>query len=233
MGQVRQLYELQEIDLDLDGKRQALARVESQIGESEALTRAREGLEAENHRVAQLERKQREAEWQVDDLQVKITPLRTKLYSGEVKSPKELTNLQREVEQLEAQRGSLEDRVLESMVQVDVVHDAIKEKRRELVQIEEEWRHTQEQLSKEQAGLKSELSALEQRRSLMLARIDPKDVELYQVLREGKQGRAIAKVEQGMCQGCRITLPLAVLQRTREGEELVQCSSCGRILYVG
>ncbi len=233
MGQARQLYELQEVDLDLDGERLALAQVESQIGESEALARARGGLEVEERRAVQLESEQRGVEWQVDDLQAKITPLRQQLYSGTVKSPKELTSLQREVELFEAQRISLEDRVLEIMTQVEAAHDSIKEKRSELAQIEEEWRHTQEQLSKEQEGLKAALIVLEQRRGTLLVRIDPKDVELYQVLRERKQGRAVASVGQGMCQGCRITLPLADLQRVREGGGLVQCSSCGRILYMG
>jgi predicted nucleic acid-binding Zn-ribbon protein len=233
MSKARQVYELQEVDLDLDSKRLELAWVESQLGESEALVRARDGLAAEKLHAAQLEGEQREVEWQVDDLQAKITPFQQQLYSGKVKIPKELTNLQREVELLEAQRISLEDRVLEIMAQVEAAQDRIKEKTRELAQIEEEWRQAQERLSKEQQELKTALAAIEQRRGILLTKMDPPDVQSYQVLRDRKQGQAVARVAQGMCQGCRIALPLAELQRVREDGGLVYCSSCGRILYMG
>ena len=40
-----------------------------------------------------------------------------------------------------------------------------------------------------------------------------------------------ARVEQGICRGCRISLPTTDLQQARSGK-LVQCSSCGRILFL-
>jgi predicted nucleic acid-binding Zn-ribbon protein len=51
-------------------------------------------------------------------------------------------------------------------------------------------------------------------------------------LLERRQGRAVAKVERGMCGGCRISLPMTVLQKARSGLDVVQCVSCERILYV-
>jgi predicted nucleic acid-binding Zn-ribbon protein len=35
----------------------------------------------------------------------------------------------------------------------------------------------------------------------------------------------------GACSGCRISLPMNLIQRAR-GDELVQCVNCERILYV-
>jgi len=76
------------------------------------------------------------------------------------------------------------------------------------------------------------LASLEQRREDLAARIDAASLELYQDLRQKRQGRAVAKVEQGMCQGCRLVLSMTELQRARISQELVQCSSCQRILYL-
>ena len=44
--------------------------------------------------------------------------------------------------------------------------------------------------------------------------------------------RAVARVLQHSCQGCRVTIPTSEEQRARLSSELVFCSSCGRILYV-
>jgi predicted nucleic acid-binding Zn-ribbon protein len=38
-------------------------------------------------------------------------------------------------------------------------------------------------------------------------------------------------VERTLCHGCRVTLPAVVVQRVRTSPNLVQCPSCGRILY--
>ena len=46
-----------------------------------------------------------------------------------------------------------------------------------------------------------------------------------------QKGTAVAKVEQGVCCGCRISLPSTELQRARS-DSLVRCSSCGRILFL-
>ena len=55
---------------------------------------------------------------------------------------------------------------------------------------------------------------------------------VYERLRDDRNGYAVAKVERGMCQGCRITLPSGELQRIRNSQDMVQCSSCQRILFV-
>ena len=78
--------------------------------------------------------------------------------------------------------------------------------------------------------LKGELSELQRKRQLLSGEIDPQAVEFYEKLREQK-GQTVAKVEQGICRGCRISLSSSELQRARSGN-LVQCSSCGRILFL-
>ena len=78
--------------------------------------------------------------------------------------------------------------------------------------------------------LKTILSELKHKRQLLSAKVDPQAVEFYNELKKQK-GTAVAKIEQGICCGCRISLPANELQRTR-GDSLVRCSSCGRILFL-
>lgn len=232
MSKGRQLYELQEIDLEIEAKREALARVESRLGETEALIEARAALAGEQERLAELERSQRLDEWEVEDLRAKTALLEEKLYSGSVRNPKELVSLQEQVEHLKKKRRGQEDGLLDIMTQVEATQKRIGLERGELEEMEENWREQQKSLLREQAELIASLDTLEQRRKDLMVRIDSASLELYQDLRMKRQGRAVAKVEQGMCQGCRLVLPMTELQRARIGQELVQCSSCERILYV-
>jgi hypothetical protein len=194
------------------------------------VARTQTKLASEQQRLEELRRQQQSAEWEVDDLMDKLTTEEENLYSGKIRNPKELANLQHDVDGLKAKRSQLEDRILEIMEQVELATASIATISSELKRLEAEWHNQQQQLSTEIEQLKSTLSNLKQERQLLSAEIDSQTVELYHNLKKGK-ATAVAKVEQGICSGCRISLPITDLQRVRSGS-LVQCSSCGRILFL-
>lgn len=230
MSVAKQLYQLQEIDLELESVEQALTKVASQLGESQAVLRVQAELRLEQERLEELRRQQHSTEWEIDDLVNKLATEEEKLYGGSIKNPKELTSLQHEVEGMKARRDQLESKVLEIMSQVELAESSLASKSSELERLEAEWRSQQQQLSGEMERLKSIVSELGHRWGLLAANIDPKTVEFYGGLKERK-GTAVVKVEQGICRGCRISLPTTELQQVRSGS-LVQCSSCGRILFL-
>lgn len=230
MGVVKQLYQLQEVDLELESTERTLRQVASQLGESELVVGARSKLAVEHQSLEELNRQQRSVEWDIDDLTSKLATMEGELYSGRVRNPKELANLQHEIDLLKARCRQLEDRALEVMDQVELTTVNVATQNSELKVLEVEWHHQQQQLSANLEQLKTVLSDLENRRQLVIADIDPQTVRVYQELKKQK-GTAVARVEQGICRGCRISLPITELQRTRSGS-LVRCSSCGRILFL-
>jgi len=230
MSVAKQLYQLQEVDLEVESNELPLSRIASQLGESQAVVKARTKLTSESQRLEELTRQQLSAEWEIDDLTSKLTSAEEKLYSGRIRNPKELTNLQHEVDGLKTRHNQLEDKALEIMDQVELATASVATMSSELKKLEAQWHSQQQQLSTEMEQLKTTLSDLKHKRQLLLAKIDPQAVEFYHELKKQK-GTAMAKVEQGICRGCRISLPTTELQRARSGN-LVQCSSCGRILFL-
>ena len=71
------------------------------------------------------------------------------------------------------------------------------------------------------------------RRAALAAEMDPAALRRYETLRFAKGGRAIARVERGLCQVCRMSLPTQQQQRVRSGRQIVHCSTCGRMLFLG
>ena len=232
MNPGKQLHDLQEIDLDLESKVERLSQVERQLSHNEALSRAKEELESKQQQLAELEKKQKAAEYATDDLVAKAKPLREKLYGGSVKNPKELANLEHQVEQLKSQTKRQEDATLEIMGQVEAMQEEVAVQAGNVERLEEEWQKKREELLVEQGGLASAIDTARKKREEAIATIEPSHLELYESVRVRKRGYAVARVEQGRCQGCRITLSMSEVTRARVGE-LVQCDSCGRILYLG
>ena len=230
MGVAKQLNQLQEIDLEIESSELALAQMASQLGESRAVVRARTELKLKQQNLEELGRQQHSVEWEIEDIVNKLATAEEQLYSGRIKNPKELANLQHEVDGLRAKRNQLEDKALETMDQVEISTASVATLSNELKTLETDWHSQQQQLSANMEQLKTTLSDLERKRQLLSAKIDPQAIEFYQELKKQK-GRAVAKVEQGICRGCRILLPTTELQRAR-GDSLVQCSSCGRILFL-
>ncbi len=230
MSVVKQLYQLQEVELEIESNEQALAQIASQLGESQAVVRARTKLKLEQQHLEELRRRQHAAEWEIEDLVSKLTTAEGKLYSGRIKNPKELTNLQHEVDGLRIRRDQLEDKALAIMDRVELPTTSVDTLSNELKTLEAEWHSQQQQLSTNMEQLKTTLSDLKHKRQLLSVKIDPQAIELYQELKKQRR-QAVAKVEQGICRGCRISLPTTELQRAR-GDSLVQCSSCGRILFL-
>jgi hypothetical protein len=230
LSKATQLYELQLIDLDIDARNETLARVESQLGEPAELAAAREACQEAQQAVAALEERRQRLEWAIEDVQAKVAPLEKKLYGGTVRIPKELTSLQQDVEHLKKHKSELEDETLEVMGELEEAEADLRSKQNELARIEEEWQRAQGDLLAQQAALQQELAALQKRRDLARQAIDAASLQMYEILRPQKRGLAVATIERGMCQGCRITLPSTEIQRVRSSPELIRCSSCGRIL---
>jgi len=229
MSVVKQLYQLQEIDLQLESNGQALKQRTSQLGENPDVVKARVELSSQHQHLEELKHQQLSAEWEIGDLTSKITTLEQKLYDGKIKNPKELANLQHEIDGLKTKCSQSEDKALEIMNQVEFTEGDIATASNRLKTLEAEWQLQQQHLTTDIEQLETILSDLEQKRQLILAEIDPQIVDLYQEIKKQK-GAAVARVDQGMCRGCRISLPISELQRARSGS-LVQCSSCRRILF--
>ena len=229
MGMARQLYQLQVIEIDIESKEQALAKCLGQLGESQVVAETKAMLLGAQESLEKLKNEQHSAEWEIEDLETKLSAAKESLYSGRIKNPKELSSLQHEVEGLNTIHDQMEEKVLEIMEQVELATAELDSLSNKLKALEEEWHKEQQSLSAEIEQLKSSLSELKNERQKALGSIDAETVDCYNQLRKQK-GLAVARIEQGICGICRISLPVTDLQQARSGN-LVQCSSCGRILF--
>ena len=54
----------------------------------------------------------------------------------------------------------------------------------------------------------------------------------YEKLLEAREGQAMALLDGRVCQGCYVSVPSNLYVRLARGREMVNCPSCGRILYL-
>lgn len=230
MAVTRQLFQLQEIDTEIENTERSLAMKNSQLGDREVLDNAQRRLANEQKRLENLKHQHRDAEAEVDDLLSKIAATEEQLYGGKITNPKELSGLQHEVTTMKARGDQLENNALEVIDQVEAAEKIVATVTSECQKLEDEWNREQKQLVGDIEQLKSKIADLQQQRQELAGQIDTPTLALYEKIRQQKK-QAVAKVEQGICHACRISLSASALQRARSGQP-VQCGTCGRILYI-
>ena len=230
MSIARDLYQLQEVDLALEANLQSQKRVSAQIGESQLVLKAKTKLAEELKNLETLSAQQKSTEWEIDDLTNKIKETEKKLYGGKIFNSKELGSLQQETDELKKRRSVFDDKSLGLMDELEALRKAIDSTKDELAKLQTLWQMQQKQFVVELMQLKAAQAVNETNRQQIAELIDADTLFTYQELKKRK-GLAVAKVEQGICQGCRITLPNTDLQRARSGG-VVRCSSCGRIIFL-
>lgn len=230
MAIAKQLFDLQEIDLQVESREKATWQMTAELGGSDALRTARSKASEEKARFDSLSSEQRALDWEIDDLSTKLKDMEKDLYSGRIKVPKELSSLQQEIATLKTRRTMLEDKSLNIMEQIESSKTMSDKSEADFKRIETEWKSRQNELNRKIESETLAITQLKAKREAMVRDIDPVILQTYQALRKQK-GYAVAKVEQGICRGCRIALPAGELANVRSGK-LVQCSSCGRIMYL-
>ena len=230
MTTMRQLFDLHELDMSMVQCCTELESVEARLADGTALANARAVKSKLEETGRELLRQHTSCSLVVEELQDKYNALEQRLYGGSIRNPHELESLQAESTYAKDQTKEAEDQVLELMIGLDENEEALARSKEKLDEMEQTWVQTQAALSQDRTDLGSRIEQLTITRREIVSRIAAPMLSQYEYVRKSHQGGAMAKVERGMCAGCRLTLPTGELQRVRAARELITCSSCGRIL---
>jgi predicted nucleic acid-binding Zn-ribbon protein len=229
MSQARVLYDLQQIDTEIRTKKQRLGEVLRLQKEPPALVAAREAAAAADAELHRWRARHQDLTLEIASVADKAKRSEERLYSGSVKVPKELNDLQHEVEALGRRRAALEDEALKVMMAVDERQTTSGQAAAEVKRLAGEFNAAVATLKVEQQNLGVHLSKLIEKRGRQATLAQPALLKSYDQLIQEKRGLAVAGLRGSKCQGCQMTISGATIRAATEGK-LVRCDSCGRIL---
>jgi predicted nucleic acid-binding Zn-ribbon protein len=229
------LLAVQEHDTRLDQIRHQIATLPART-ERDAAAAALADVEAQVDALVEqrdeLARDQKRLDDEVALLDEKRKGFDTKLYSGTVSNPRELQDLQEEIEALGRRISVLEDREIEIMEQVEPIEADLADLRTRA----EQRRIVLADADARLATAETELaSALEHETGVRAdaASAVPEDLlASYDKLRSGLGGIGVARLVGNQCGGCHLTLSAMEAARLRKlpAGEVAHCEECGRIL---
>jgi len=211
----RTLPEIEQID--------ALDRKVTQLGDDMVL------VETED---SDLGREQSKLEADIDLVRTRMQKDQQRLDAGQVSSPRELENLQSEIESLKRRQSDLEDEELEIMEKREVVQTRLQELRDEREQNATTLAETEQRRDLAFAEIDADHDKTAQQRSELAGSLPDDLLALYEKVRTSSSGIGAAALHRGRCEGCHLQLNTTDLNRLREApeDEVLRCEECRRIL---
>ncbi|MFA5524622.1 MAG: C4-type zinc ribbon domain-containing protein [Tissierellales bacterium] len=166
----------------------------------------------------------------LEQISSKLKHIEEKLYNGSVSDLKQLTYMNKEVQDIKKESVKLERETLLLMeeteklgyelIEVVNMYDQLKEK------IDENIKEIESMSDKIKIEINKEKVIIEKISSRLAEDLRNK----YSTLKVTK-GKVLAQVFEGKCKGCHMTIPLFIMSKLKNKDEITYCDNCGRILY--
>ena len=230
MSNVAALYRLQVLELDILERAKRIKAINAQLEDDAALREAEAEDEEAQGALEVAEARVRDMELEIAAAVDKRQSAETRLYSGEVTNPKELQDMQMEVEALTRRKSVLDDELLKLKSERDELRGKAEDAEARCSQAREKHELESKELLDEKETLTDTVNQLLARRKSSVAEIPPQAFQTYNSMRAAKSNRPVAVLKEKACTICGIEQNYIVITAINRGEELVNCQNCGRIL---
>jgi len=184
---------------------------------------------AERDRVA---REEQQLDDEARSLAAKATEVESRMYSGEISSPKELQSMQADVEQLRRHQGTVENRELELMEVREPLDAMVADLEQQRATVSADIDRSTAALGAAEAEIIAEMQAERTTRDEIASAIDAALVSEYDRRRAQAKGAGVARLVGTTCQGCHLSIPAIEAEQIKRtgGQPLAFCDNCGAIL---
>jgi hypothetical protein len=235
------LRQLQDLDKRLLGLMRIREAEPRRLKETEDRVAAQEArLKDLDTRHSQYQRDISKRELEIRSHQEKINRLKEQLLKAGTN--KEYQALINEISLEEAEKGRIEDKVLEMMIGVEQYTKEENEIKAALGTAKQAAGQLRTEVEAGLSEVKKREAELAAQRKDVAAKLDPETLKRYEGLLRSRTGEAVVAAifqagtggEEGqyMCQGCFMPLTHQMVNQLMLGIDLVGCKSCGRILYL-
>lgn len=229
--QLRALWQLHLIDaaiVDIRHKAASMDPGRKIMAEIEKLTAAYEDL---NAKAKALSSELADLELQQKGIEAKLKKIDADLYGGKVVNPREVEDLQHQIEALKKQRAKNDERILELWELVPPAEKAAKEAMAPIEAKKKELAEHQKKMLELKKQLETEFKQLQAKRPAAAQAVGAGLLAKYDAIRQKHGGIGMTTVDKkGNCTMCGTLLPKKTVEAALE-DKVVTCDECHRIVY--
>jgi uncharacterized protein len=225
------LYELQEIDLRIDGLDSERGQLLSEAQALEAkLAEAREKIAARREEALTLEADKVALEASLATESENI--VRSESHLKEIKTQKEYQAVSKEISGAKKLIAELEDQILQKINTIEEISGDVAKKESDLSELEGNVSLQQGEVQRRVESLEAGIAADVATRERTVKGLPASVMKRYARLREQRKGVAVVEAKEGNCMGCNMHLPPQLYNTLYRADEVITCPHCQRILVM-
>ena len=233
-AQQSHILELQLLDSEVmqaNTKLKSLPEIEQLLHIDKRITSANEELAQVKAEADQIALELRRGEVDVETVTDRIKKDEARLSSGNA-TPKELEQLQHEVETLKKRQESLEEIELEIMIRNDAVITRTNTLSTDLASLQTLKDEISGRLQSATDEINKVIADKNTARTLVAGKIEKALLDLYEKIRGNGGGVGAAALVGNKCNGCNLAINAVEMERIKSlaKDELLRCEECRRIL---
>jgi predicted nucleic acid-binding Zn-ribbon protein len=227
---IERLIALQRLDSTAqDAERRLADEPERQKALEVRIEEARQQVASAKERLSGNQSARRAIEKDVAVHQGRLSKFREQAMA--VKTNQEYHAIQHEMTFAQTEIKTLEDRILEDMIEADDLASTLKRAEAQLTAEQKAVDADRRSIGAEHDELQALLQRIAAERHTVVAALNPQVLTLFEAIARRRNGVAVAEARDGICTICHVRLRPQVFNTVRRNEELTQCDSCTRILY--
>jgi predicted nucleic acid-binding Zn-ribbon protein len=196
---------------------------------AQRLEGARQKLAEAKERVAANQNVRRGIEKEVAVHQGRLSKFREQAMA--VKTNVEYHAIQKEIGFAQGEIKTLEDQILERMLEADELTAAVKRAEADLAGDQKTVDADRKAMAAEHTQLLGSLERIAAERATLVSALDPPVLAIYNLVSSRRNMVGVAEARDGICTICHVRLRPQVFNNVRLNESIIQCDSCQRILY--
>jgi len=228
--QLQFLVELQKLDTVILSTRMRIDSIPAAISSREGPLRSAEAAyERAKQNHAAIEKKKKDRERDIEDLNEKIKKLGQR--TAGIKNNKEYQAHLKEIERAEKDVKAAEDEILSSMDSLENSSRLLKEETSRIAEEKVKIEAIKKELEKEVLQGERELKKLKVERKGIVSKIEGDIYNRYMTLLKANRGLAVVEAKDEICLGCYLHVPPQMFVELKDNSDIVECPQCMRILY--
>jgi uncharacterized protein len=230
-GQLKALECLQEIDLKIDSLKKNRTGMPAQLKAlDDGVMKLKLSVDAKKKSVEDIEKSQRQTHAAQELNRDRLARANSKLEA--VANSQEFQAANKEIEQLKKLNTSLEEQTKKALLDIESLNKAASELTAQLEKQTNEKEAQNTILNTQGSRLDTDIASLTSERKQFVSQVEPRILTQYERIRGARAGIGIVPAIGGRCKGCNMMVPPQLFIEIQRANQLHQCPSCQRLLFV-
>jgi len=227
---MERLVALQTVDLKIQEMERAKEEIPKRLASlEEEFQKEEEKLKAERTGLEKLQKDRRQKEKDLEEEIDRVKKAEARVF--EIKTNKEYQAVLKEIETAKKLNRQREEEILGILERFEEMQTQLGKHEKILEARRKEYQREAAELKQKAASFEAEMADEVRQRQAQEKEIPQELLIKYRMLSEKRQGVAVARVINGVCQACNMNLRPQLYIELQKQDTLIVCPNCNRILF--